>query len=107
MISKELLSEVLGYKDQVYYCKNGCDGIEYTFEEEGVYDSINIYELSHKCKEWLRGLGYMVTIYTHLDTVAISLSVNGTQLYCSPSMSVTPEPEAIFKACQWILDNKH
>ena len=95
MISKELLFEVCGTQAREY------------FEEEKTYKPefyINIYELAHKCKEWaaLRQWNLQSAIYM-LDSTA----------YCELADSsfkevfqAETEPAAIFKACQWILDNK-
>ncbi len=47
MISKELLSEVLGFS--IGNCWN--DGVLIVWKEDGMSD-INIYELAHKCKKW-------------------------------------------------------
>jgi len=98
-MNKELLAEVL--KDNeithwdyeikiennlVYYC--------------GGHKSINIYELAHKCKEWAYKNGYelMSSIaYCCIDHKSFAESVFFTE---------DTEPETIFKACQWILDNK-
>lgn len=110
MISKELLSEVL--REPIYaepyikcdelfwvrfYLPNVDDGIEQEV-------SINIYELAYKCKEWALGKdfvlysgsthrikGYRCDIYTKDGDVDEDF-VGDT------------EPEAIFKACEWIME---
>jgi len=53
--SKELLSEVLGYKvkDIVLSTENNL-----CFFSCNVEHRINIYELAHKCKEWAFNKGY-------------------------------------------------
>ena len=106
MISKELLSEVLGYKVELVKSNNGTT-LYFNKYENGDY--INIHELAHKCKEWAVLKGY--EIETKLYAI-------GTEIYSSANISygrnmgkyidtiTTTEPEAIFKACQWILDNK-
>ena len=93
MITKELLSEVLGvYKIIEPY------GNILVWEWDKSYSnnncSINIYELAHKCKEW--ALQYDYTILSSKGYATIS----GKVFYDKT------EPEAIFKACQWILENK-
>jgi len=106
--SKELLSEVVQYPvvdvkeinfNCVYY---DVDSSYSRMYGEEIRD-INMYELTHLMKEWLRGKGYIVTIYRHLDTTAISIAKEGCAGYISPSMSVTTEFEAVTKACEWIL----
>lgn len=130
MISKELLSEVLNDEGNV------CTGnIQVTsrvihYERNGSQMSqINIYELAHKCKEWAHNLGYNITSgYSDMNydgdsdmpDYRIYSTINlrcGYHSYNSKhdvdewhedmifDMNIT-EPEAIFKACQWILDNK-
>ena len=86
MINKELLSKVLDnevpYQVKVHkiIIKNNSLNYFYNSKDSGgglfeANEYINIYELAHKCKEWAL-----------IRFLAES------------------EPEAIFKACQWILD---
>lgn len=127
MISKELLSEVLGQKViEIKKARQQWDmevlpviAIE-EFERRGLILSkeeqyyFNIYELAHKCKEWANALGYSIAtwlygdwasckVYTHYQ-IGTDNGVTYTK-YTSQHSGDT-EPEAIFKACQWILDNK-
>ena len=106
MISKELLSEVL-----CLYC-----GVKSIRNSEVVYwfncigevreSSINIYELAYLCKEWASkhhysvmsgwemthwGGAYRVAVFRNSDNILFSMS------------TVKTEPEAIFKASEWIL----
>lgn len=111
MISKELLNEVLEEEvlsvrpyisDDPFY-KN----VIMWECRKNTYDTINIYELAHKCKEWAFSLGcelssfkanysgYWFSTIKFVDVMARPISFNSNK-----------EPEAIFKACQWILDNK-
>ncbi len=80
MISKELLKEVTGHT---------------TLE----YDGYNIHEIAHKCKEWAclnnDMLVYTAPKYSHKFT---SVEVEGYKCRADT------EPEAIFKACEWILN---
>ena len=120
MVSKELLSEVLGHKEEcdtveITTCYSNMElGIRYTKQTETckLVDAINIYELSYKCKEWAFKNGY--TIESKLDfffpeynngCIARSYVANKEEGVVLREQSNT-EPEAIFKACQWILDNK-
>lgn len=62
---------------------------------------INIYELAYKCKEWANKQDYdnncFVTIlYENITSRAI-ITEDGFGFYANT------EPEAIFKACEWIL----
>ena len=102
--SKELLSEVLGrdvdkVKDiEANTLIYGC------VHSDGWYDEINIYELSHKCKEWAYNLKQEIIIKSY--TV---FNAGGCELIDKMGFSVyicdaKTEPEAIFKACEWIME---
>jgi hypothetical protein len=101
MISKELLSEVLGIDKRL--CR--IDEIKenyiffYTMTNAGEFQNyINIYELAHKCKEWaltedkcLSSTPYHKELYV--------CTILGDEMF-----EAETEPEAIFKACEWILE---
>jgi len=115
-ISKELLSEVLGHKDTVDSVKYSTSyanmelGILYKkeYESYNLVDCINIYELAHKCKEWAWHQGFSIrsSVFTEGSSIKgkVDLLENYTRSF-EPVYGDT-EPEAIFKACQWVLDNK-
>lgn len=75
--------------------------------------AINIYELAHKCKEWAWNeysvrieSGRMYGFNTEVWNAVISV-YNGHIFYIEDSEhweESNNEPEAIFKACQYILD---
>lgn len=121
MISKELLSKVFNRKvrtftivDNIVYYKyediyyGGISGIE---DEE-----INIYELAHECKQLAVSKGY--SLYSGYDKlinkygVYVNLLLFGddestiggwdTEIY----FIANTESEAIFKAYQYIMENK-
>ena len=120
MISKELLIEVLGIEVE----KVSINGkvINYTVpnyeaEEDGeiifidLGMGINIYELAHKCKEWAFKLDYI------LESAFIPISGTFTASYCKIEKQFAcqnnkktfhgdTETEAIFKACEWILNKE-
>lgn len=115
-ISKKLLSEVLEYNVYDYALKNTnvklnkittstlCNEPRIIGYEKG----INIYELAHKCKEWLLSKGY--SYLSGKDDIyergkGCVCSIGSTELLIKDFYANT-EIEAIFKACQWILDNK-
>ena len=119
MISKELLSKVLGpqvfcismdvpHKNMVRIFAKGYDSEDW---------DINIYELANKCKEWaLESKNYYIwtginhnskwevfvnkshsfNIYETVDSQAVYNPIGGS----------SSEPEAIFNACEWILKQK-
>ena len=126
MISRELLSEVLGkdireiaftedekvkleenWQGEIF--KENCLVYTYMVSMRGMggslyLEEINIHELSHKCKEWARDMDYILV--SNLNTVGARCDVySGSDMVMSTDSDT--EPQAIFKACQWILDNKN
>lgn len=112
MISKELLSVVLDIPLQ-HIRYNGTTNHYKIFKENlfnwnsGDYGrwsnlEINIYELAHKCKEW--------ALKHHYKVISKPDNVPGLwEAYVNLSLTskhgevADTEPEAIFKACEWIL----
>ena len=123
MISKELLSEVLGI-EHILECRQSVNVFWVTDAKShcGAI-AINIYELAHRCKEWAfetkgvqiihaRKYGYGVGVVKYFSSIEV---YNGHYLYnpsdelgtsTQVSFEADTEPEAIFRACQWVLDNK-
>ena len=109
IISKELLSEVFN-KEVEYVESNLCYFEEYTSCMQGITFKDeprtywNIHELAHKCKEWARAKGYeLYSAYIDINASICELfGINFIEL----EFNSDTEPEAILKACQWILDNK-
>ena len=118
MISKELLSKVLDnevpYQVKVHkiIIKNNSLNYFYNSKDSGgglfeANEYINIYELAHKCKEWALSKGYIINsgATTSNDWSSTIYKVIKENPYIK-ELSHTweqSEPEAIFKACQWIL----
>ena len=111
--SKELLSEVL--KDTFSGVKiDGCaiskknNTLKIFMNIMFSYD-INIYELAHKCKEWAK-LKYFIDIDSHLGCArwgAEAVSHNGRpSVFYEQVFIGRTESEAIFKACEWIMEQK-
>ena len=119
--SKELLTEILkenvkevyeigsnpNFKDNtLLFNLNGC----------GELCNINIYELAHKCKEWAYTNKYRLSSGQHRLNTKQEYYINNqiASYFCSVyyitnddsdiQIDANTEPEAIFKACQWILD---
>jgi hypothetical protein len=73
------------------------------------HKQINIYELAHKCKEWAK-LKYFIDIDSHPGCArwgAEAVSHNGKpSVFYEQVFIGRTEPEAIFKACQWILEQR-
>jgi len=154
MISKKLLEEVLtvsygeGFTVVDFEESYSFDGLhfEYCYGDVDITekDSINIYELAHKCKEWaykqkIIGLGaihYLTKIEVitkhYEDYYVCGIEKSGAddntplsfyglkgrdnhreECWNLPANKIKElrwyadtEQEAIFKACQWILENK-
>ena len=110
-ISKELLSEVLGYealptqvstKELQYIDKRRKHGAFHPCR-------INIYELSHRCKEWASTKGYILFSKTRLSSSLAScyFDVMGFHDYeddFKNDFRADTEVEAIIKACTYILN---
>ena len=103
MISKELLSLVLGINIKRVINLSSANKVHY--DGERGMDTINIYELAYKCKEWARNKGYILfsSVTKSLKGICLIKTPNGTPY----PYRATTEPETVYKACQWILDNKH
>lgn len=108
MISKELLSEVLDCKDLTINEINSKAVVVRYMTKEGIEDGkwVNIHELAHKCKEWAFKNSYTLIIENYFSRgcdCTLSTVPNGNLGY---QFDADTEPKAIFKVCQWILDNK-
>lgn len=108
--SKELLSEVL--KLNITYIERCNNSIIYKISVYDREEEVNIYELSHKCKEWAYSQGYIISSGL---TPVLGVNKDGWAEVFSSSTPLDgklhtfkqlSEPEAVFKACEWILDNK-
>lgn len=113
MISTELLSEVLcvHVRDDWYF---DCEILVYTYDkilglDENYKAEINIYELAHKCKEWAYSQGYIISSGL---TPVLGVNKDGWAEVFSSSTPLDgklhtfkqlSEPEAIFKASEYIL----
>lgn len=132
MISKELLSEVLGldvYEDDKKFSEllkinSISDNVNYDIRflkdiENGWTEAIgnrwiNTHELAHKCKEWALRNNFCIisaTFTSEEDDIEENLikDVNyaWAELHNEDKLfRADTEPKAIFKACQWILEKQ-
>ena len=115
MISKELLSEILGYKVDSILSENTSlnpNGENIVFKRNGRVKSIDIYKLAFKAKEWAIDLGYEIFSNTS-GTVAIVYGDNdgiwdwNTDKDFKEIYIKNNETEAIFKACEWVRKRKN
>ncbi len=106
-ISKELLGEVLELDIQSFYISETSNNnltmqVRCPIKEELYSKSINIYELAHKCKEW--ALSKECELLSCIRDENTSLcDIYSDVLDCKFTHYANTEPEAIFKACEWIL----
>ena len=116
-ISKELLSEVLEnevVKFKIVSTKRITQiRIWYKHTECYMYESWDIYHLAHKCKEWALSKGHYISLIIDEDDktkcrYVLNLSWNdGYEVdFVIASEPYDTEPEAIFKACEYIMENK-
>lgn len=109
-LTKELLSEVLSRNVNKFRIERTVSfGIQVEYEvSSGTRFYTNIYELAHKCKEWAYTKGMREILSA--DGVAYIDKENGVLdeggFYPEQWFSANTEPEAIFKACQWIMEQK-
>ena len=100
--SKELLSEVLNNQVDSFSCVNNILHIYFKNDKQQYFE--NIYELAHKCKEWiLDNSDYEVIINdttVYLDNSCSLLNEGG--FYFNARFAAETDPESIFKACEWV-----
>ena len=96
MISKELLNEVLNDEVGDYFYYN--DNLLW-FEQDGKEYIINIYEFAHKCKEWALNKNKCLSSTPYHKRLYVC-TILGDEMFESDT-----EVEAIFKACQYIMEN--
>lgn len=122
MISKELLSEVLNIENERIsrtvdkFCFPNTNTIAVQYYMTDGWQHINIYELAFMCKSWANKKGYALTpmndfgfdnkdtdnFKSYWTSCYINLRPsNGKHLHCEDMPS---EHEAIFKACDYILN---
>lgn len=102
--SKELISEVLSKEVEE---ERFIDSNSLTYVNSGIYEDINIYEFAFKCKEWAK-LKHFIDIDSHSGCArwgAEAVSHNGRpSVFYEQVFIGRTEPEAIFKACEYIME---
>ena len=103
-VSKELLSEVLGYAvSSIYIAPNGN-----FIEAQSKYrdERINIHELQHSCKEWANKNKFYIKSSMIINTASAVVEKIYEPNELNKWFHANTEPEAVFAAAQWILANK-
>ncbi len=116
MISKELLSEVLGFTIETFEEINHQTGMHciYIYNSDMTVRRIeNIYELAYRCKEWARDTADVeIFVFTIEDTCVnyeVRVLPRGERDINESVFSwwnFKTEYEAVFKACEWLLEKK-
>ena len=106
--SKELLSEVLGLKINLVEIDEARNKVFYYCNQFGkITGEISTFELAHKCKEWAK-LKHFIDIDSHPGCArwgAKAVSHNGKpSVFYEQVFIGRTEPEAIFKACEYIME---
>jgi len=120
-ISKELLSAVLNEKVARITDTTNFNMLEYEISKQTIdtsniaFRSINIYELSNKCKEWANNQGsyYLYSRPSFEGVGAICYISNdfyidghwNSDLW--NTFKARTEPEAIFKSCEWVMEQNN
>ena len=119
MISKELLSIIMCAKIERFRILNNIAHIYYINDEQEYF--ISVYELSYRCREWARNNDYEVSAckpivqddegkavinywykaYIHKFELG---TYSGPEQILKFDINCSSEPEAIFRACEWILN---
>ena len=123
MINKELLSKVLDnevpYQVKVHkiIIKNNSLNYFYNSKDSGgglfeANEYINIYELAHKCKEWIvsKGLSYAIYYddsFKNYKCTVLQENCNDGFYSIGDTFVSSTEIEAVFSACRYILNNKN
>ena len=131
MISKELLSEILGIEvttvrddikstpDRLYYETSDAD-THRAFSPSIPF--ISVYDLAYRCREWAMTEGYQVSACRPIvqDDTGVQVinywyksyifkfeigSYGPPEQILNFDVNVRSEPEAVFKACEWILND--
>ena len=116
-VSKQLLSAVFSEREKLHYIGVGihrivnCSGniCEYeihtgnfnNLNDDTAYRSINIYELMHLMKVWAKDeVYYLESGYISGAVCRVYLDLEDMKIFWADT-----EPEAVFKACEWILED--
>ena len=109
-ISKELLSNVLELNIQnVYKTRLVNVGYDYFTGDNtavGFSEFVNIYELAHKCKEWLVSKGYSLHITYQQSIVTIDCMNKMLLDNISEFGKLNDEITPLIKICQFIYNKE-
>jgi hypothetical protein len=122
MISRKLLSDVLGHGEADIVDRPDEKHVWYSYrsDPEQTVRHINIHELTHKCKEWAIDKGHEIlsgparhpvsktpdkTEWEAMVNHRVEFGADGyREKHDYKDIWNDSEPEAVFKACEWILE---
>ena len=106
MISEELLSEVIDEEvTRVDNVSHGCLNYIIKFDDDTLELDIDIHRLAHKCKMWALKQDYILKSRVFYLNGASSCEVDKPVKEVAYEEAKS-EPEAIFRACGWILNSE-
>ena len=105
IISKELVYEVLGdLQEDETILESRLHLKTLHFKTEYGEDTINIYELAHKCKQWAYKQGFLIG--SNCRNGVTVTDINTYTILNHFDVDSEDFIEFEIKACQWLLDNK-
>ena len=108
MISKELLSEVLGVDVQEFDAEKSYEQVHNGFDIGYNYNkTISAYELAYKCKQWAY-TKYQIFLDSRVTTAGSCFLTSSPLSDNDYNKTFVDETEylAVFKACEWIKITK-
>ena len=112
--SKELLSAVLDLTlpFEAYIVGNTITIHLSSLQTDDCGYEINVYELAHKCKEWavnLKPNKHTLSSYPRWNNIRDYPETNGNYYICQHLVTgiqfeAETEPEAVFKACEYLKE---
>jgi len=116
MLSKEVLSEVLGVKVTKIWLDEAIPNMLYYATDKSPVHRINIYELAFKCKEWAIHKEFLIesSLESVLDNgfayAIVRVFFDGDMVFNNYDGKEFvgqwhTETEAIFKATEWVYKN--
>lgn len=105
MINNDLLTQILGIEVLSSKPVRQTSTMRYKFDAIGEHrdNSINIYELAYLCKKWAYTKNYLIDSCFNKPEGEV-LVYWMSKLNKRTEFSGNTEPEAVFKACEWIFE---
>ena len=101
-ISKELFEKVMKV-ELAGFSINEENVIGYTFNKIGYFE-ISVDTFFFKCKEWALNEGYWLMTWKHKIGAGCKIFSGHLNIRVDERLDADSEQQAVFDACQWILD---